>query len=46
MDQYEVYDIAFENLSFESQLRNVKEHMLVNPSLLFLIMRVNYIMKK
>lgn len=34
IDKYEIYDIAFENLSFNDQLSKIKEHMLANTSLL------------
>jgi len=34
MDKYEMYDIAFENLTPQDQLKKIKEHMLANHSLM------------
>lgn len=34
MYKYEIYDIAFENLIPQDQLKKIKEHMLANPSLM------------
>jgi len=34
IDKFEMYDIAFKNLTPQDRLHKVKEHMLVNPSLM------------
>lgn len=34
LDKFDMYDIAFENLLSQDQLRKIKEHMLVNSYLM------------
>jgi len=46
MDKYEMYDIAFKNLSFDSKLSKIKKHMLGNPYLLLGINTYPYLAKK
>lgn len=37
MDKFKMYDIIFENLSPQDQIKKIKEHMLANPSLMSII---------